>query len=118
MRHKWLEIDEYLIAHGLRVGKARSGQITGGRHAAGKGKLSNHYFGTARDYGVHDSDAYAIARHLEFIATLKDGSISELYFAPLNIWYKNGRRVENGAHAVGGHWDHCHVALHPGRRLL
>jgi hypothetical protein len=118
MRDKWLEIDDYLIAHGLRVGEATSGQITGGHHAAHHGHLSNHYFGTARDYGVHDSDAHGIARRLEFIATQQNGPISELYFAPLDIWYKDGRRVEDGARVIGGHLDHCHVALHPSRRLF
>jgi hypothetical protein len=117
-RDKWLEIDDYLIAKGLHVGKATSVQITGGRHAATHGHLSNHYFGTARDYGIHDSDAYGIARHLEFVAAQAHGPVAELFFAPLGIWYKNGRIVENGALVIGGHQDHCHVALHPGRRLF
>lgn len=118
MRDKWLEIDDYLIAKGLRVGKVTSGQITGGRHAAKHGHLSNHYFGTARDYGVHDSDASGIARRLEFIAAQPNGPIAELFFAPLDIWYRNGQRVENGRQVIGGHLHHCHVALHPARRLL
>ena len=118
MRDKWLEIDDYLIRKGLRVGKADTLQTTGGVHAAKHGHLSAHFFGTARDYGVHDSDAYGIARSLEFIASLPSGPIAELYFAPLGIWYKNGQKVENGPRVIGGHQDHCHVALHPSRRLL
>jgi hypothetical protein len=119
MRDKWQEIDDYLISKGLRVGKATSGQTTGGGgHAHKSGHFSNHYFGTARDYGVHDSDAYGIARQLEFIAAQAHGPIAELFFAPPGIWYKDGRRVENGALAIGGHQNHCHVALHQGRRLL
>src|ERR1035438_8837349 len=112
MRDQWEQIDRYLNARGIRVGTPTLGQTThGSTHAHDNGHYSNHFVGTARDYGIHDSDAYSIARKLEFIAAQTNSPIAELFFAPLGIWYKNGRRVENGALVIGGHQDHCHVAL-------
>ena len=114
MRDQWEEIDRYLTTRGLRVGTPSLTQTTTGKHAAS----SLHYAGTARDYGMHDSDAVAIARALEFIAAQPNGPIEELFFAPLGIWYKNGQKMKSAPLRVGGHQDHCHVALKPFRRLL
>jgi hypothetical protein len=118
MRDSWEKIDSYLKAKGFSVGTPDPKQTIQGHHASKHGHLSSHYLGLARDYGIHDSDANGIARHLEFIATLPCGPIAELYFAPLGIWYKNGQKVLDGPLVIGGHQDHCHVALHPGRWLL
>lgn len=107
----WQEIDQYLRAHGVRIGPPTVGQTTGGSHAPN----SYHYHGTARDYGLYDSDAAAVAKCLHPIARMRGTAIAELFFGPLNIWYVRGSRVS--ASDIGGHMDHCHVALMPGRHL-
>ena len=126
MTDGWKEIDRYLERKGLKVGKPIVGRTTGGAHSS---KKSLHYEGLARDYAVSDSDASMIARQFELIASDPNGPIAELFFAPLNIWYKNGQRLASGAlrgkpaecafvMGVGGHEDHCHVALKPFKRLF
>jgi hypothetical protein len=128
MNDGWKEIDRYLEHRGLRVGQPTLGRTTGGRHASGPGHYSFHYEGLARDYSVFDSDASMIARKLEFIASDPNGPIAELFYAPLDIWYKDGQHLKSGAMrgrakspftlGVGGHQDHCHVALKRFRRLF
>ena len=111
MSETWKEIDVFLKAKGIRIGPPVTVQTTGGKHAAN----SFHYRGTARDYGIHDSDARAVARALQPLASGVNSPIAELFFAPLNIWYKHGFPIAAGR--VGGHKDHCHVALEVGRHL-
>ncbi len=111
MSDQWREIDMYLKAHGVRIGPPTHGQTTGGKHS----ERSYHYAGTARDYGLWDSDAEAVARCLRPLAAARNSPLAELFFGPLNIWYQNGRRVSAGD--IGGHMDHCHAALVPGRHL-
>lgn len=111
MSGAWKEIDDYLHAHGVRIGPPTNMQTTGGKHATN----SYHYRGTARDYGLWDSDAPAVARCLHPVARMRNSPIAELFFGPLNIWYVEGTRVS--ASSIGGHMDHCHVALIPGRHL-
>jgi len=77
MADQWDSIDRYLREKGVRIGTPTRGQTVGGRHAM----ISNHYFGDARDYGVHDSDAAGVARALELIALQPHGPISKLYFS-------------------------------------
>jgi hypothetical protein len=108
---QWQEIDRYLKTKGVRIGPPTPFQTIGGLHT----RNSYHYLGPARDYGLHDSDASAVARALEPIATQQNGPIAELFFGPLNIWYKCGQRIPGTS--VGDHQDHCHVALEPGRQL-
>lgn len=107
----WREIDAYLRNKHIRIGAPTTVQTTGGKHAAG----SFHYSGTARDYGLYDSDAAAVAKALKPVAAMPNTPIAELFFAPLNIWYKNGRSISGSA--IGGHRDHCHVALKIDRHL-
>lgn len=107
----WREIDQFLRSRGIRIGPPTTGQTTGGKHAP----TSYHYEGTARDYGLYDSDAPAVARALQPVAAQPNSPIAELFFAPLNIWYKHGHRVPGSS--IGGHQDHCHVALEIGRHL-
>ncbi|MGJ5819191.1 peptidoglycan-binding domain-containing protein [Paludibaculum fermentans] len=111
MSGAWKEIDDYLRAHGVRIGPPTTGQTTGGGHAAN----SYHYAGTARDYGLYDSDAAAVARCLHPIARMRRSPLAELFFGPLNIWYVNGNRVPGSS--IGGHMDHCHAALVPGHHM-
>ncbi|WP_321478152.1 peptidoglycan-binding domain-containing protein [uncultured Paludibaculum sp.] len=111
MAGSWKEIDDYLRAHGVRIGPPTTGQTTGGGHATN----SYHYIGTARDYGLYDSDAAAVACCLHPVARMRGTAIAELFFGPLNIWYVNGSRVPGSS--IGGHMDHCHVALAPGRHM-
>jgi hypothetical protein len=134
MRDQWKQIDQYLERSGLRVGQPTLGRTTGGHsHAHGPGHYSLHYAGLARDYYIGDSDAWRIAKKLEFMASDPNGPIAELFFAPLDIWYKNGQHLKSNAMrgktqftetespftvGVGGHQDHCHVALKPFRRLF
>ena len=112
MSEAWTEIDAYLKARGVRIGPPTREQTTGGKHVP----TSYHYRGTARDYGVHDSDATAVARALKPLACQANSPIAELFFAPLNVWYKHGYSIP-GFH-VGGHQDHCHVALEVNRHLF
>lgn len=129
MKDQWKQIDQYLERSGLRVGKPTLRLTTQGGHAHG----SLHYAGLARDYSIRDSDGFRIARKLEFIASDPNGPIEELFFAPLDIWYKNGEHLKSRAMrgktqfsktespftvGVGEHMDHCHVALKPLRRLF
>ena len=109
----WEEIDEFLTKRGVRIGPPTVGQTLGGQHEK---PSSYHYRGLARDYGVHDSDASGAARRLEFIATQPNGPIAELFFVPLGIWYKDGRRIPGSR--VGGHRNHCHEALREGGHLF
>ena len=129
MKDQWKQIDQYLERIGLRVGEPTLGRTTAGNaHAHSPGYYSLHYTGLARDYYIGDSDASLIARKLEFIASDPNGPIAELFFAPLDIWYKNGAYLKSGAVrgkktnlftvGVGGHQDHCHVALKPFCRLF
>lgn len=111
MAGTWKEIDDYLRAHGVRIGPPTTGQTTGGGHSTN----SYHYVGTARDYGLYDSDAAAVARCLHPIARMRRSPLAELFFGPLNIWYVDGNRVPGSS--IGGHMDHCHAALAPGRHM-
>jgi hypothetical protein len=107
----WRGIDAYLRARGVRIGPPIAVQTTGGKHAPG----SYHYSGTALDYALYDSDASAVARTLKPLAHKVNSPIAELFFAPLNIWFKHGWPIPGWF--VGGHQDHCHVALETGRHL-
>ena len=111
MSGQWREIDDFLRAHHVRIGRPTVEQTTGGGHS----EKSYHYAGTARDYGLWDSDAEAVARCLHPVAVMRHSPIAELFFGPLNIWYQDGRRVPGSS--IGGHMDHCHVALVPGRHM-
>lgn len=111
MSEQWREIDAYLKAHHVRIGPPTQMQTTGGGHS----ERSYHYAGTARDYGLWDSDAEAVARCLHPVAAARNSPLAELFFGPLNIWYQDGRRVRGDS--IGGHMDHCHAALVPGRHL-
>ncbi|MEP7363470.1 MAG: peptidoglycan-binding domain-containing protein [Acidobacteriota bacterium] len=108
---QWREIDEYLKAHKVHIGRPTTEQTTGGGHA----EKSYHYAGTARDYGLWDSDAEAVARCLHPVAVMRHSPLAELFFAPLDIWYQDGCRVPG--RSIGGHKDHCHAALVPGRHM-
>jgi hypothetical protein len=111
MGETWKEIDRYLRAKRIRIGPPTPAQTTGGKHVP----TSYHYHGTARDYGIHDSDAPAVARALRPIASQLNSPIAELFFSPLNIWYKHGH-ITLGSR-IGGHQDHCHVALELNRHM-
>ena len=114
---KWEEIDRFLTARGVRIGKGSTPQTTGGGHTP----TSHHYIGAARDYGKHDSDAEAVARRLELIALQPNSPIAELFCAVGNtsIFIKNGQSLSPVTPKLrADHRDHCHVALKFGRTLF
>lgn len=123
MNERWKEIDQYLEHRGIHVEPPTQALTTGGHHANSPGHYSYHYLGLARDY---DKNAGTIAKALEFIASNPNGPIAELFYAPLDIWYKEGQHLNSRAMrgrtqftktespftlGVGGHMHHCHVAL-------
>lgn len=105
----WSNIDAFLQANGVKIGPATKGQTDGGSHAPG----SYHYQGTARDYGTAGSDPAAIYNLLVPIAQNPEGPIAELFWDPSGAGWKNGKNIG----PIGGHSDHVHVALKPGRSL-
>jgi hypothetical protein len=122
MTRNWEEIDRFLAARGVRIGAPTLGQTTGGKHNSSARHFSNHFVGTARDYGQHDSNACAVARKLELIALQPNGPIAELYCSvgpQEGIFIRNGQRLSPVPLTLWtSHRDHCHVALKPGRRLF
>lgn len=121
MLSNWEDIDRFLTDRGVRIGKPTAEQTTGGRHASGNHHYSNHYIGTARDYGEHDSDAGAVAQTLEFIAVQPHGPIAELFCSvgSADIFIKNGERLSPVPLSLRAqHRNHCHVALKFGSHLF
>jgi len=106
----WKLIHAYLRAQiGTKAAEPSKSQTTGGEHAT----TSNHFKGLAVDYGDANSDCKAVVAALEPFA--KTGLLSELYFAPTNTWFKNGRGLTQAD--IGGHQDHVHVAIKAGEVL-
>lgn len=105
----WQNIDAFLQANGVPIGPPSKGQTDGGSHASG----SYHYQGTARDYGTAGSDPAAIYALMLPMAQNPDGPIAELFWDPSGAGWKNGKNIG----PIGGHSDHVHVALKPGRSL-
>ena len=61
MIRNWEEIDRFLTARGVRIDKPTLQQTTAGKHANDPRRLSNHFLGTARDYGTHDNINISVA---------------------------------------------------------
>jgi hypothetical protein len=117
LTRNWEEIDRFLSAHGVEIGQPMTAQTVGGKHVS----TSNHYTGTARDYGVSTSDAEMVASKLHYIAVAPDTPIAELFCSvgATQVFIKNGRRLSPVPPTLlSSHRDHCHVALKPGRRLF
>jgi hypothetical protein len=106
----WPSIDAALSALGLTFGAPTTGQTTGGSHAPG----SEHYQGRARDYGDANSDVKAVATALLPYAQGPNAPIDELFFAPLNIFYKTGQAITPDDALRQGHYNHVHVGIRPG----
>lgn len=106
----WKLIHTYLRSQiGAKAAEPTKSQTTGGKHSA----TSNHFKGLAIDYGDANSDCKAVVAALEPFA--RTGLLSELYFAPTNTWFKNGRKLTQAD--IGGHQDHVHVAIKAGQVL-
>ncbi|MCU1449339.1 MAG: hypothetical protein JWP02_1509 [Acidimicrobiales bacterium] len=103
----WESIDAALQLLGLKVGPPTPGQTTGGGHVSN----SEHYQGRARDYGTADSDAAGIAQALLPYAQGPDAPVDELFFSPLNIFYKNGQAITPDDALRQEHYSHVHVGI-------
>lgn len=116
----WENIDAYLISLGVRIGAPTPAQTSGGTHAPG----SYHHpkmGATARDYGDGwpQSDCKAVVRALEPFATGPNYKLAELFYTPLDVFYKNGKRASwwTRRAVAASHRDHVHAALRPGYQL-
>lgn len=105
----WAEIDRYLAAQNVAINVApEEWQTTGGQHSP----MSWHYRAMGRDYSAGmGCDEVAIAEALRPFA-VPGGPIIELFHAPTDTWVSHGQRA-----VVGGHTDHVHAAIAPGRSL-
>lgn len=103
----WPKIDAYLKGLGVRIDVPTLGTTEGGGHVPG----SEHYQHRARDYGINNCDAYAVARALQPLAHGKGYIIDELFFSPLSIWYADGVAYVPGPRAIErvNHFSHCHA---------
>lgn len=111
MSFAWQSVDEFLRLRGIKVGAPTASQTTGGRHEP----TSFHYVGRARDYGRNTgSDPDLIARTLEALAVGSAAPVIELFYSPLDIFYKNGVKIIPSDALRAQHQDHVHVALRSG----
>jgi len=108
----WQTIDAYLLAKGVKVGAASLAQSTGGTHVP----TSYHYQGLARDYGSN-SNREAIAMALLALANGAAPVVIELFYSPLGIFYKNGKKFTPDDKLRRDHMDHVHVAVRGGTDL-
>lgn len=105
----WRDLDAMLARAGLHVGEPTLSQTTGGVHVP----TSLHYFGRARDYG-RASDAAGIANYLRRYAVGDNRLLDELFYSPLDIFYKNGAPFSPSAKLRADHQDHVHAGLRTG----
>lgn len=109
----WNDIDAYLVARGVRIGPPTIGQTTGGTHTTAR---SFHYSGMARDYG-RDSDRLAIVAALAPLAQGAGAPIRELFYAPTNTFFDEGRPFTPSTKLREGHQTHVHAAIRPDAEL-
>lgn len=109
----WETIDQYLERQGVRIGAPAPNQTTDGTHAV----TSLHYTGRARDYGRSNCDSDTVARTLQPLAGGKNPRLVELFYAPLNIFWKRGVRITPSQALFNLHLDHCHASLADGATL-
>ncbi len=106
----WQTIDAALTDLGISFGAPTTAQTTGGSHV----QTSEHYQGRARDYGDATSDPRAIALALLPYAQGPGAPIDELFYTPLNLFYKNGSPITPSSSLAAEHQDHVHVGIAPG----
>jgi hypothetical protein len=104
----WQQIDSYLTARGVRIGRPTIGQTTGGSHTKG----SLHFQRRARDYGDADSDLPAVWAALLPLAQGPGWTLEELFYDPGGGW-DSGRSVG----PIGGHRDHVHAGIGVGKSM-
>lgn len=107
------EIDSivgYVRSTGVRH---RITSTTGGNHAV----TSLHYKGCAVDFAgpVPSRNSPALLAIFKAFEPV-EGQLAELIYSGGTYSIKDGKRVPR--YAVSGHWDHVHVALRPGRRII
>jgi len=109
----WRDIDNELAAHGIRMGPVSPCSTDGSRAQCPLHREhSLHYLGRARDYGDKRSDCLAIVEHLRPFAQGASPVLCQLFYAPTNDWWVNGRNLNRGA--IGDHDDHVHAAISEG----
>lgn len=110
---EWELADALLSAKGVRFGAPTLSQTTGGGHVQG----SEHYQGRARDYGDSNSDCNTIANIFAAYAVGSGYQVDELFYTPLDIFYKNGAAFGPSSTLRNESQDHVHVGLRIGAVL-
>ncbi len=113
MADDWRNMDDFLHAKRVRIGAPTPGQTTGGVHTP----TSLHYKALARDYGDANSDCRGVVRELAPFARGKDYRIVELFYTPLNVFFKRGVAIRPDASLRTLHRNHVHAALRAGYKL-